>query len=239
MSPYKHYSFDLWLTLIRSNPLFKPKRAWIFYEHFNTLRKPLEEVEHVFRQVDLMVNSINETTGKNIDAEEMYLMVISMINDNQVDLQDIDIKALYQQMEDLVLDNMPLIYCDRTAEVLAYLHGHPDYSANLLSNTGFIKGVTLRKVLYNLGIDQYFDFQLYSDEAGLSKPNPAFFRLMLNDARMLNENITLTEIIHIGDNPRADIVGAEAVGISSMLVNSNNTSIIKLLPDVTQNVFAT
>lgn len=238
MSPYKHYSFDLWLTLIRSNPQFKQQRARIFHQRFNKFGKPLEEVEHIFRQVDLMVNGVNEATGKNIDAEEMYLMVITIINDTKLDLQDIDIHALYRQMEDLVLEYMPLIYCDRTEEVLAYLHGHPEYSANLLSNTGFIKGITLRKVLHNLGIGRYFDYQLYSDVVGMSKPNPAFFQLMVEQAMALRP-ISLNEIIHIGDNPRADIRGAEMVGIGSMLVNSNNTSIIKLLPDVTQNVFAT
>ncbi|QKJ30617.1 HAD family hydrolase [Mucilaginibacter mali] len=238
MSVYKHYSFDLWLTLIRSNPQFKQQRARIFHERFNWLNKPLVEVERAFRQVDLMVNGINETTGKNIDADEMYLMVISLINDNQADLHNIDIEALYQQMEDLVLEHMPLIYCDRTTEVLAYLKDNPACTANLLSNTGFIKGVTLRKVLHHLGIGRYFDFQLYSDEAGLSKPNPAFFQLMIDRAMALKQ-ISLNEIIHIGDNPRADVRGADMVGIGSMLVNSNNTSIIKLLPDVTQNVFAT
>jgi putative hydrolase of the HAD superfamily len=183
-----------------------------------------------------MVNSINETTGKNIDAEEMYLMVISQVNDNKICLQDIDVQGLYQQMEELVLEYMPIIYCERTAEVLAFLKDHPDCSTNLLSNTGFIKGVTLRKVLKHLGIDTYFDFQLYSDEAGLSKPNKAFFQLMLDEVAKL-KNIEPIEIVHIGDNPKADIWGADRVGISSLLVNSNNTSIIKLIPDATQHIF--
>jgi putative hydrolase of the HAD superfamily len=234
---YKHYSFDLWLTLIRSNPQFKQQRSRIFHQQYNTLGKPLEEVERIFRQVDVMCNSINETTGKNIDAEEMYLMVISQINDHKICLQDIDIYALYLQMEELIFEYMPMIYCDRTAEVLAFIKDHPHCTTNLLSNTGFIKGITLRKVLKHLGIDQYFDFQLYSDEAGLSKPNKAFFQLMLNQVAALKQ-IELKEIIHIGDNPRADIWGADMVGISSLLVNSNNTSIIKLIPNATQHLFS-
>jgi putative hydrolase of the HAD superfamily len=234
---YQHYSFDLWFTLIKSNPLFKQQRSRIFHEQYNTWCKPLEEVERIFRQVDVMVNTINETTGKNIDAEEMYLMVISLINDNKICLQDIDVQALYQQMETLLFEHMPLIYCDRTPEVLAFIKEHPDRTTNLLSNTGFIKGVTLRKVLNYLGIDRYFDFQLYSDEVGLSKPNKAFFQLMLDEVALL-KNIEPKQIIHIGDNPKADIWGAEMVGISSLLVNSNNTSIIKLIPDATQHIFA-
>lgn len=235
MAVYQHYSFDLWLTLIKSNPLFKQRRAAIFHQNFNTLGKSLSEVESIFRQVDLMVNSINETTGKNIDAEEMYLMVISIINDNKICLQDVDVQSLYQQMETLLLEHMPLIYCDRTAEVLAFLKDEPGITANLLSNTGFIKGITLRKVLNHLGIHQYFDFQLYSDEAGLSKPNKAFFQLMLDEVAKL-KTVQPSQILHIGDNPKADIWGAEMAGVSSLLVNSNDTSILTLT-HATQNIF--
>ena len=45
------------------------------------------------------------------------------------------------------------------------------------------------------------------------------------------------EIIHIGDNPKADIEGARNVGISSLLVNSNGHSITKLVTHAAQNVF--
>lgn len=237
MAVYKHYSFDLWLTLIKSNPLFKQRRSLYFYHNYNSLQKPLEEVERIFRQVDLMCNSTNETTGKNIDADEMYLMVIALINDNQVCLPDVDLPGLFAQMEALLFECLPLLYSDDTAGVLRQLK-QTGSTMSILSNTGFIKGATLRKVLQALDIAQYFDFQLYSDEAGLSKPNNAFFELMLDEISALRY-VPLDEIIHIGDNPKADIWGANAVGINSLLVNSNNTSIKKLIPDATQHLFAT
>jgi putative hydrolase of the HAD superfamily len=236
MELYKHYSFDLWLTLIKSNPLFKQQRSRIFYERYNTLNKPLEEVQHIFREVDVMCNNINEITGKNIDAEEIYLMVISRINDNKICLADIDVNALYQDMENLLFEYMPLLYADNIPEILSHIKQNADCTTNILSNTGFIKGVTLRKVLAELNIAQYFDFQLYSDEAGLSKPSSAFFQMMLNNVALLKQ-ISLKEIIHIGDNVKADIWGADRAGISSLQVNSNNVSLVKLIPDATQHLF--
>lgn len=232
---YKHYSFDLWLTLIRSNPLFKQHRSIYFHQHYNWQQKPLAEVEAAFRQVDLMANAVNERTGKNIDSDELYLMVISIINDNKVSLADIDTDALYMHMEGLLMEHLPLVYCNRTPEVLATLKQDTNNTISILSNTGFTKGCTLRKVLQELDIARYFDFQLYSDEAGMSKPNPAFFRLMLEEVAARRQ-LTLAEIIHIGDNPRADIGGANAVGISSLLVNSNDTSIVKLITHDAQSV---
>ena len=76
MQYYRHYSFDLWLTLIKSNPAFKTERTRIFFEDYNIAGKSIEEVAAAFRRVDLLGNAINERTGKNIDSDELYLMVI-------------------------------------------------------------------------------------------------------------------------------------------------------------------
>jgi len=226
MKRYKHYSFDLWLTLIKSNPAFKLERTKIFEQRYNPLEKSFQEVATIFRQVDLMCNSINERTGKNIDADEMYLMVISMLNDFDPGFAAVDTEALYLEMEALLFNYMPDIYCGDTAELLASLKEPGSATVSLLSNTGFIRGVTLRKVLHALEIGQYFDFQLYSDEVRLSKPNKAFFQLMLDQIdRNIHSELELHEIVHIGDNPVADIHGANQLGIHSVLINSNQQTI--------------
>jgi len=227
--PYQHYSFDLWLTLIKSNPYFKIERTKIFHRDFNPAGKSIDEVAKAFRQVDLMCNAVNENTGKNIDADEMYLMVISLINDNQLSLADIDTTKLYQDMEKLLFYYMPVVYSSVTIPTLQHLKQQSGSTFSLLSNTGFIKGATLRKILVELKMNEYFDFQLYSDEAGMSKPNPALFDLMLQHIKQINKNINLNSIIHIGDNPKADIEGANAAGIKSLLINSNNQSILSLI----------
>ncbi|MCC8411099.1 HAD family hydrolase [Mucilaginibacter sp. UR6-1] len=238
MPLYQHYSFDLWLTLIRSNPEFKARRSQYFFEHLNFNNKPLDEVLRIFRQVDLMVNHINEKTGKNIDADEMYLMVISMINDTHECIADIDVEELYNRMEELLFNYLPVVYSPQTMDVLAQLTSGGNSTANILSNTGFIKGVTLRKVLRQLGLDEFFSFQLYSDEAGYSKPHPEFFKLMFEGAQKLHPGITQADIIHIGDNKLADVAGAQACGFNSLLINSTQQT-IKNLTDNAPNVLIT
>jgi putative hydrolase of the HAD superfamily len=230
MPSYKHYSFDLWLTLIKSNPAFKKERAKYFYTHFNSSKKSIEEVSATFRNVDLMVNGINEKSGLNIDAEEMYLMVISIINDYRTDFSDVDVNHLYETMEALLFEHMPLIYCSESLNVLQQLKHSGNSTTSLLSNTGFIKGMTLRKVLKYLKLDQALDFQLYSDEVRMSKPNPKFFQLMLDTIDQRKHGaIEPHEIIHVGDNPVADCMGANSLGIKSLLINSNHLTISYLL----------
>lgn len=230
MTYYKHYSFDLWLTLIKSNPVFKQERTAYFFTEFNSKKKSIAEIATIFRQVDLMVNAINEKTGKNVDADEMYLMVISMINDFTFNFKQLDTEQLYADMENLLFDHMPVLYCDECLPVLSHLKKQNLSSINILSNTGFIKGKTLRKVLTHLGIDEFIDFQLYSDEVRMSKPNIGFFQLMLDSIdKQKHPELSLNDIIHIGDNPIADVDGARSIGINSLLINSNNLSISHLL----------
>jgi putative hydrolase of the HAD superfamily len=231
MQIYHHYSFDLWLTLIKSNPYFKIERTKIFHRDFNPAGKSIDDVARAFRQVDLMCNAVNERTGKNIDADEMYLMVISMINDNQYPLANIDVDKLYLDMEKLLFYYLPVVYSPVTIDVLQGLKQKGDCTLSILSNTGFIKGETLRKVMVNLGLHDFFSFQLYSDEEGMSKPNQTLFNLMIQNVKDCNKTkqINPENIIHIGDNPKADIEGAEAAGLKSLLVNSNTISILSLL----------
>lgn len=230
MEIYKHYSFDLWLTLIKSNPQFKLERARLFHSKYNSFNKSFEEVATIVRQVDLMVNSMNEKTGKNIDADEMCLMVISVINDYHPDFSGMDMEELYTEIEALLFNYLPLVYCDQTKLTLSKIKDSGNSTLSILSNTGFIRGKTLRKVLEELEIAPLLDFQLYSDEVRLSKPNKAFFQLMLDTIdRTKHKKIELHEIVHIGDNPVADILGATAAGIKSVLINSNQQTISCLL----------
>jgi len=64
----------------------------------------------------------------------------------------------------------------------------------------------------------------------MSKPNPAFFELMLQNIKRVNhpKQINLNNIIHVGDNPVTDVEGANAAGIKSMLINSNNQDLTSL-----------
>lgn len=231
MTDLKHFSFDLWLTLIKSNPDFKKERALYFFKNFNSKKKSIEEVENVFRLVDLMCNSINETTGKNIDSEEMYLMVIYQLNEQSSVFENIDLITLYDEMEKLFFYFTPVVYSPDTLECLDYISQKRNSTINVLSNTAFIKGKSLKKLLEYLDVSKFLSFQIYSDEVHLSKPNIEIFKLLIENARAFHTNsfLKLNEIIHVGDNPISDIAGANAIGINSFQINSNDRRIANLL----------
>ncbi len=231
MDIIKHYSFDLWLTIIKSNPIFKEERASYFYKNFNRKNKSVDEVKAIFRYNDDMCNAINEVTGQNISAQEMYLMVLYQLNESLDIMEEFDMAHLNTEMDLLFFRYSPLVYSQATIDTLYQLASKNNITLNILSNTAFIKGELLRELLNNLDVAKYFDFQIYSDEIGMSKPNiNLYYHLIENIQTMRNkDNIQLSEILHIGDNYKADYLGAKAAGLNALLINSNDQLITKLL----------
>jgi putative hydrolase of the HAD superfamily len=75
--------------------------------------------------------------------------------------------------------------------------------------------------LVQLGIDSYFSFKLFSDEIGYSKPNPLAYKTMYQNVLSLKPTIEKHQILHVGDNPIADLQGAENFGINGKLLLPN------------------
>jgi putative hydrolase of the HAD superfamily len=221
---YEHYSFDLWLTLIKSNPLFKPARIEYFFENYNFSKKNKIEIKKVFRKVDLMCNLINEKVGKNVDAMEMYLMVLYLLDEKDHGIDAIEMAELYQQMEELVLENTPILLNQNIRPTLIRIR-EQGATTSILSNTGFIKGTTLRKVLTKLKILDLFDFVIFSDEIDMSKPNDKIYELLYNEVKVLKKSnsIKKEKIVHLGDNYTADYLGAKNFGFNAVFVDKLNT----------------
>ncbi len=227
----KHFSFDLWLTLIKSNPDFKKERSIYFYSKYNPLKKSLDEIIAIFREIDLLCNAINEKTGKNISSEEMYLMAIHRTTEKYESLADVNLAELSADMEAMFFNFPPVPYSSSTLPTLEKIKKKNDVTLNILSNTAFVKGATLTILMDHLSLSQYFDFQLYSDIEGISKPNHAFYNIMVENVCKIrgNKDIAYNEIMHIGDNATADISGAINFGIQAFQINSNDNLIQNLV----------
>jgi putative hydrolase of the HAD superfamily len=78
----------------------------------------------------------------------------------------------------------------------------------IVSNTGRTPGLVLRRVLERHGLLRHFGPVTYSDEVGVRKPDAEIFLRTLAAA-----GVAPAEALHIGDNPDADVVGAQGVGM--------------------------
>ncbi|MDY0930964.1 HAD family hydrolase [Chryseobacterium sp. CFBP8996] len=211
---HDHFSFDLWLTLIKSHPEFKAKRVELFSSFFN-VNKPIDEVAKAVKYYDDLCNTINEVIGGNVDTFEIYLLILNSLNVDIKQLSKETLNTFYQKSEDLFLEYKPVVIFDKLHDFFDEIKNQGK-TINILSNTGFIKGKTMRKFLVNENLDQYIDFHIYSDEIKCSKPNPLVFQEVKNQIK--NQELQMDQILHIGDNPIADYKGAKDFGFSAHLL---------------------
>ena len=212
-SQHSHFSFDLWLTVIKSHPEFKAKRVELFSAFFN-LNLPLDEVANAVKYYDDLCNTINEVSGGNIDTFEIYLMILGSL---KIDIKTISKKSLqefYDRSEALFLEYKPVVIFENLHQFFEEIKNQGK-TINVLSNTGFIKGSTMRKFLSAEKLDQYIDFQIYSDETNCSKPNMKIFQEVKNK---MSRDLPLDQILHIGDNEVADYQGAKDFGFDAFLI---------------------
>ena len=87
------------------------------------------------------------------------------------------------------------------------------YKLAVISDAIFSPGRALRELLRHYGLLNYFDFFVFSDEVGYSKPDPRAFHAVAQYA-----GCALNEIVHLGDREAKDIDGPHAVGARGILV---------------------
>lgn len=62
-----------------------------------------------------------------------------------------------------------------------------------------------------LGVEIFFDFIMYTDELGLSKPDAAIFNKTISFF-----GVFPYEMAYVGDNPNKDFIGAKKVGLCTV-----------------------
>lgn len=210
---HDHFSFDLWKTLISSNKEYKTERVRLFKSFFN-IKLSDERIALAMRKIDIHCNGVNEQTGLHITFDQIvcFFLLELDININQISKKIIE--ELYIKNEQIFLEFMPELIID--IDVFKEIKNN-NKSISLISNTGFVKGETVRKFLDKIDILKYFDFLLFSDEEGYSKPNIKIFEKSYNKIIKVR-NIAKNRVLHIGDNKIADYEGALSFGYNALLI---------------------
>ena len=215
----KNISFDLWMTLIRSHPEFKLKRAELIADTFNIKNISPKEIDSFIRSVDNVFDRYNMISGKKLSANKMYQKLLEKLvpKENYVTLETAI--SLRKEADELFKQYQTVFLNESIPQILSQLRKE-GYVLNLSSNTGFIEGETLRTTLANMGILQYFDFLIFSDEINASKPSSHFFQHVYDHI-----DVPKKAVLHIGDNPKADYQGAKNFGFNASLITDPNYTI--------------
>lgn len=83
--------------------------------------------------------------------------------------------------------------------------------------TGVLSDWPLFDKLTRLGLKQYFDYEISSEETGYLKLSTECFEYMLNKT-----NCKACNVLYVGDSYVKDIAGASAARIDAVLINCRN-----------------
>jgi len=68
-----------------------------------------------------------------------------------------------------------------------------------------------------IGIDEYFSLTISPSNTGISKPDPLVFEIIMQRMKLMPGML-----IHVGNDPATDIIGAQNAGIGNVWLNRNN-----------------
>ena len=182
--------------------------------------------------IEKLSNFVNENLGVNNDA--FYLAFEKARNDTKNHLGDVASshnRMIYFQktLENLNINpfsfslEMYNFYWDYILENMKpykYVMELFNFIKSSDIKIGICTDLTVRiqhKKIRKLGIGQYIDAIVTSEEAGREKPNRGIFEMILKKLE-----IDRQEVLYVGDNYDRDIVGAFDMGIKAVLYSSNN-----------------
>lgn len=190
-----HLSIDLWNTLLTLNPTFIQK----FNEYFAGLfGVDVDVVERAYNHTNDVINYDTIQSRITISPYESFEClcgrIMYIVHDRFHHGQDIE--KIINDINTLFIENPPII--DESTIAALYFGRH---NWSISCNTTFISGKIIRQTLkdnYGMLTDSG---DIFSDEVGVSKPNPAFFALI-----SAKNNACIDLIIHISNDINNDIV---------------------------------
>lgn len=209
----KAVTFDLWDTVFidksdepkrQAQGLApKPVARRNLVESFLNKHQPIsrEVVEVAYDMTDAAFRHV--WYNQNVTWEVSDRMEV-LLNGLKRELPKDELAELIRLHEDMELEISPDI-AENIGNALAGLKGK--YKLGVISDTIFSPGRVLRGILEKYDLKKYFDFFVFSDEAGCAKPNPIVF-----EKAAAGMGVELNEIVHIGDRKEKDIDGPHAVG---------------------------
>jgi putative hydrolase of the HAD superfamily len=137
----------------------------------------------------------------NVSDEEFFTILCEKCN--------LSIDLVPKLIEIWNIQNEHVYLYKNTKEVLQKLKDE-GYKLGLISNTL----PNTRKILTMHNLEKYFDTIILSPEVGLFKPNKKIYEIAIK-----NLNLKPYELLFIGDEYQADVLGPRSVGMYSFQIN--------------------
>lgn len=232
----KAISLDLWGTLIRSHPDFKPARTRMLGQAFGIDPAQDAQADAAFRAADRQADDDAERLGIDVGfAERVLAMHAAAVERGLSSVAAPDGAALLA-LEAVQAEHMtrfpPQPFSDNVPSLVLVLGDLLPLAVT--SNTGMLGGATMRRALAANGLLPAFRVLVFSNEVGAAKPSATLFAATTSALDAVAPRHPTSDpaapaldhanILHVGDNPVADIAGGLASGLSAVQVNVDGSA---------------
>ena len=206
-------TFDWWNTVARTT---EDQDRWLRERRIERLMKAtkgLPSAEVLLSAYDRQTISLQESWNRNVDPrpEDQIQMFLEFAG---LDGADAGLAEIVREAFGGALLEIPPMLFPHVSETLGAL-GDDGLAVGMVSNTGRTWGRYLRQVQDALGIGEFFDVRVFSDEVGVRKPDRAIFRTALKDL-----GLPADRVVHVGDDVDADVAGAKSAGMRAIWFNT-------------------
>lgn len=203
----------------------------VFFDFYNTLVRfwpPLDQIQQAACQ-EIGFNLEHEALNYGYSVADVYFNRQNEIKPLATRSEEERLE-FFSRYEQILLENAGLsVTLDLARQIWEIAISVPkDFiafddtvgSLERLKGQGYLIGVisNLRRDMDQLcrevGISNYLDFCLTSAEIGVEKPDPAIFSAALERA-----GVQPSQAVHVGDQPRSDLVGAKGAGLHAVLLD--------------------
>lgn len=197
----------------------------VFFDLDNTLydydRANEFAMEMLYQDVLKDVPTISSGDFKKIYEEAKNQVKMSLIgtaaSHNRILYMQTLVEKLHKTVDTSRIFSYYHSYWDTFVEHVKPFDGVINCLESLKSQRIFVVVVTnltayvqMRKI-DSMGLSQYIDFLVTSEESGFDKPHPASFLLALNKVKLLPKDVVV-----VGDSPTSDLAGAQFLNIPSI-----------------------
>ncbi|WP_265442745.1 HAD family hydrolase [Flexivirga meconopsidis] len=212
-------SLDIWGTLLGSDPAFKPARNQMVRDALAPT-VATDAFDAAMRQADRDVDDQVVVDGVDVGFAGRIEATLRRLGMTEVSVET-RAPELMARQEALALAHPPVPLAAELPEAVAAV----PVPVVLTSNTGMLPGELMRKLLALAGFGGLPG--VFSNEVGVAKPRPEIFA----EARAVLD-VPAEQVLHVGDNPVADVQGAQAAGMVAALVRPDGVSTLEVLRGV-------
>ena len=203
-------TFDFWNTLFRVTPVMPGRllQASAFLREHGSELGEAEVAEHF--AVAQRLNDERWRAGEQFGGIGVARHLIDAILGPAADRQLVAL--LNERFQAPAQPGCPPVPAPGVGAALARL-ATAGCRLGIVSDTGFLSGVSLRRLLEQAGLAVHFEpgALAFSDEVGVPKPNPRMFARALAGLE-----VEPGAAAHVGDLRFTDVAGARAAGLRSI-----------------------